>query len=65
MFTMTESELEELQNIRKLLMLLLFKLGATQEEVSKALGVSQARVSQMLPTKKTKVAQVECSAIKD
>ena len=41
-------------------MLLLFKFGATQEEVASALGVTRVRVSQMLPTKGIARAQVEC-----
>ena len=57
---MKNEELEELTNIRNLTMLLLFKLGATQEEVASALGVTQARVSQMLPTKQLKLARLEC-----
>jgi len=56
---MTDKQLEELENIRKLLMLLLYKMGATQEEVATALNVTQARVSQMLPTTGIKRAQVE------
>lgn len=60
---MKNKELEELTNIRNLTMLLLFKLGATQEEVASALGVTQARVSQMFPTKQLKPARLECQTV--
>jgi DNA-directed RNA polymerase specialized sigma subunit len=56
---MTNEELEELQSIKKLVMLLLFKMDATQDEVATALGITQARVSQLLPTKSIKPAKVE------
>jgi predicted XRE-type DNA-binding protein len=58
---MPAKELEELQNVRNLLMLLLFKMGATQEEVATALNVTQARVSQMMSARGIKPAQVECT----
>lgn len=57
---MTDNELEELENVRKLLMLLLFKLGATQDEVATALNVTPGRISQMMPTRGIRSAQVEC-----
>lgn len=57
---MTDRQLEELENVRKLLMLLLYKMGATQDEVATALDVTQARVSQMLPTTGIRPAKVEC-----
>lgn len=41
----------ELESIKKLLVLLLLKLGASQSEVAGALGVSQPSVSRMIPGK--------------
>lgn len=57
---MTDKELDELKNIRKLLMLLVYKTGASQDEIATALGISTGRVSQMLPSKGIKLAQVKC-----
>jgi predicted transcriptional regulator len=57
----TDKNNGEMEDIRNLLMLLLFKVGATQDEVASALNVTQARVSQMLPTKGIKLAQVQCT----
>jgi hypothetical protein len=54
----TDKLLEETENVRKLLMLLLFKIGASQDEIASALNVTQARVSQMLPSKDIKPAQI-------
>jgi predicted transcriptional regulator len=56
---MTDKQLEEIENVRKLLMLLLFKMGASQDEIASALNVTQARVSQMLPSKDIKPAQIQ------
>lgn len=39
---------EELDQIKRLLVFLLLKMGATQGEVGKALGSSQASVSRMI-----------------
>jgi Mn-dependent DtxR family transcriptional regulator len=57
---MTDKELEELQNIRRLLMLLLYKIGAKQGEVAMALGQSQSTVSEMLPIREVEPAEVRC-----
>ena len=57
---MPDRELEELENVRKLLMLLLFKIGATQDEVATALDVTPGRVSQMMPARGIKPAEVSC-----
>lgn len=51
---MAESELRELQNIKRLLVALLLKLGASSEEVGLALGVDSSVVRKMLPVKKLK-----------
>lgn len=46
--------LQELQSIKKLLVLLLIKHGATSEEIGNALGVDSSRVRQMFPMRKAK-----------
>ena len=43
------AELEELVAIKRLLVLGLLKLGATQNEVAAAMGVTQGTVSKMFP----------------
>jgi len=57
---MVEKEIEELENIRKLLMLLLLKVGANLDEVSTALNVTPGRVSQMMPAREIRPARIEC-----
>ncbi len=42
--------LRDLENIKRLLLLALLRSGASQAEVSKALGVSQPSISRMFPT---------------
>jgi len=61
---MTEKELQELENIRKLVILLLFKFGASLDEIATALGVTPGRVSQMMPARGIKSAQIECLSTK-
>lgn len=58
---MPDKESEEFQSIRNLLMLLLFKMGATVDEVATALNVTPQRVSQMMPARGIKPAHVECT----
>lgn len=41
----------ELESIKKLLVLLLLKVGASQSEIASALGISQPSVSRMIPGK--------------
>lgn len=41
----------ELENIKKLLILLLLKLGTSQSEIAATLGISQPSVSRMIPGK--------------
>jgi predicted XRE-type DNA-binding protein len=41
--------LRELEDIKRLLLLALLRSGASQEEVAKALGVSQPSISRMFP----------------
>lgn len=51
--------LKELQTIRALLMLTILKIGGTTEEIAAALGVSNQRISQMIPASKIKKLQIE------
>jgi predicted transcriptional regulator len=44
-------ELKELRTIRKLLILLLMKNKASQEEIAKVLGVDQSAISHMINPK--------------
>ncbi len=44
----------ELSAVKRLLVLLLLKAGASQAEIGLALGVDQSTVSQMLPASKIK-----------
>ena len=48
--TESDSVLEELRTIKKLLMFGFLKQGVTQEQLSVVLGVSQSSISRMLPT---------------
>jgi ParB-like chromosome segregation protein Spo0J len=43
---------KELDSIKRLLVLLLLKAGATQREIGSALGLDQATVSRMFPGEK-------------
>jgi len=47
-------ELEELQAIKKLLIALLVKLGATSEEIGDVLDIDPSRVRQLVPITKIK-----------
>jgi len=51
---MTDRTAGELEAIKKLLILLLVKLGSTSEEIGAALGVHHSRVRQLVPTSKVK-----------
>jgi hypothetical protein len=44
----------ELDNIKRLLILLLIKAGASQDELGLALNMDQADVSRLLPARKVK-----------
>jgi DNA-binding XRE family transcriptional regulator len=44
------TELEELEMIRKLLILGLVKLGLTQDELGAALGMHRTTIARMFPT---------------
>lgn len=45
---------EPLEDIKRLLIVLLLKLGSTSDEIAVALNVTPGRVRQMLPTSKVK-----------
>lgn len=47
-----QQTLKELQFIKKLLVLLLIKSGATSEEIGSALGVDSSTIRHMLSSKK-------------
>jgi hypothetical protein len=49
-----EKAIEELQAIKKLLILFLIKAGATSEEIGLALGVDSSVVRRMFPMKEIK-----------
>lgn len=49
-----EPENETLEDIKRLLIVLLVKLGSTSDEIALALGVTPGRVRQLLPTSKIK-----------
>jgi len=49
-----EPENGTLEDIKRLLMVLLLKLGSTSDEIAVALNVTPGRVRQLLPTKKVK-----------
>ena len=49
------NELEELRNIKKLLILLLKANDVDQRDVARVLGVTEGRVSQMLNPKAEKI----------
>jgi predicted transcriptional regulator len=51
---MSSEELQELQSIKKLLVALLVKLGASSEEVGEVLGVDSSTVRKMVPIQKIK-----------
>ncbi len=45
---------EHLDDVKRLLVVLLLKLGATSDEIGIALGVNSSRVRQMFPVSKIK-----------
>ena len=51
---MVERGEKELQDIKRLLMLLLIKLGSTSEEIGLALGTASSAVRRSLPMKRIK-----------
>jgi len=51
---MTDRAAQEVEAVKRLLILLLVKLGSTSDEISAALGVHPSRVRQLVPTSKVK-----------
>lgn len=51
---MDSAELKELENIKRLLIALPLKLGASSQEVAAALGVNSSGVRKMFPMKAVK-----------
>lgn len=51
----------ELEAIKRLLMLMLMRAGATQADIAAALGVNQSSVSRMLPRIRGKVTNAKAS----
>jgi DNA-directed RNA polymerase specialized sigma subunit len=57
---------KELDSIKRLLVLLLLKIGATQEEVGAAIGLNQSNISRMFPEINIKkIAKTRKEAAKD
>ncbi len=55
----TSEELKELRTIKKLLILLLMKNKASQDEIAKLLGVDQSAISHMINPKVKPQQKVE------
>jgi hypothetical protein len=55
---MSPEELNELQEIKRLLIALLLKLGASSAEVATALGVDSSVVRRMFPMKSIKKVEI-------
>lgn len=51
---MAEREARDLQDVKRLLILLLLKLGSTSEEIGAALGVDGSAVRRLIPSRKIK-----------
>ena len=60
---MTDRAVEELEAVKRLLMVLLLKLGASPDEIAVALNVSGRRVRQVMPVGKVK--KIALSSIKE
>jgi hypothetical protein len=56
---MDANDLKELQDMKRLLMVLLLKLGSTSNELAYALKVHPSRIRQLLPVKKIKKSQLK------
>ena len=56
--TIQDPTLKELDAIKRLLILMLIKAGASQGEIAMALHTDQANVSRMFPARKVKRFQV-------
>lgn len=55
---MASAELKELENIKRLLIALLLKLGASSEELGTALGVDSSGIRRMFPVRKIKKVEL-------
>ncbi len=51
---MDQEGLKELQDLKRLVMVLLLKIGATPDDLGYALNVHPSRISQLLPVRKIK-----------
>ena len=51
---MSERDAKELENIKRLLILLLVKLGASSPEIGGALGIDESAVRRLVPARKVK-----------
>ncbi len=51
---MTTKEIGDLEGIKRLLILLLIKLGSSSEEVGAALGIDSSVIRRLVPTRKVK-----------
>ena len=51
---MRDDAVEELEAVKRLLILLLLKLGSTSEEIGTALGLHHSRVRQLVPSGKVR-----------
>ena len=51
---MADKKEKDIQDIKRLLMLLLIKLGATSDEIDLALGIDPSSIRRSLPTRKIK-----------
>ena len=54
---MTDRTVAEIEAVKRLLILLLLKIGSTSEEIGTALGVHHSRVRQIVPSGKVKKIQ--------
>ena len=54
---MPEGVAKEIESVKRLLVLLLLKLGATSEEIGMGLGVDSSAVRRMVPVKRVKRIQ--------
>jgi DNA-directed RNA polymerase specialized sigma subunit len=54
---MSDKVLQELKDIKSLLIALLLKLGATSDEIGTVLRVDQSRIRQIVPARKVKKIQ--------
>lgn len=51
---MTQKEASEIENLKRLLILLLLKLGATSQEIGTALGVDSSAIRKTFPVRNSK-----------